>query len=534
MRAAWLLAALLPSCAAAAGNSSGSKHSSCSDCAYELKGRTCTVTGTDSSAIGESTNVLGDYSLAIGSHTSVSGPWSFAGGFASSASGSVTFAYGENTYAEGVWSTAHGHHAYAKGEKSFAVGHVTDAYGHNAVGFGRETIALGYASFVQGYYAEAAHNYSAAFGSGTTTSEENELACKKVRAEESLTTEKLYIESDDRLTGGGGVTSDDDDLGNAGYSPGAAAGDDAEDAALGPGTPSLAEREEAAALARARRVLERVRPRVRRAASELARAPGGGAAAEALVLVSSPAADDESAAPPHSGYARSLHGFARAFEFSAADAAAGRADEAPACRVRLDFDTREAVGVAEHESVVARGDWLRLTLDADGVELVDAAAAASPSARAGSRAARVERTAIVHAQVERVAVDAATRALRVDATLARRCPVAAAASRVARVAATGPWRDDLARLDAGSVLAALVAERTSADARIAALEASLSEMQASALFATSTAPQQTAFMTPAAAGVAALVAIIGFAAGVAVGPRRRHHGYAPVPGQSEL
>ena len=83
--------------------------------------------------------------------------------------------------------------------------------------------------------------------------------------------------------------------------------------------------------------------------------------------------------------------------------------------------------------------------------------------------------------------------------------------------------------DAGARIAAM-----DADARIAALEASLSEMQASALFATSTAPQQTAFMTPAAAGVAALVAIIGFAAGVAVGPRRRHHGYAPVPGQSEL
>ena len=41
------------------------------------------------------------------------------------------------------------------------------------------------------------------------------------------------------------------------------------------------------------------------------------------------------------------------------------------------------------------------------------------------------------------------------------------------VGATGPWREDLERVDAGAVVAALVAERDVVDERLAALEAAL-------------------------------------------------------------
>ena len=243
-----LVAALLPSLARA----------DCDTCAVELLGDTCTVSGLGSSAIGESTHAIGDYTFATGGHSEAWGRYSFAGGFDSSASGSVSFAFGDDAEASGVWSTAHGHHAYAEGEKAFAVGHTVTAYGHNSVAFGYESEAAGYASFVQGLYALASHNYSAAFGWGTTSGEENEFVAPKFMADDSVTTGTLYINSDDRNFdhAGEGEPSDDDDL----YGELALADDGA--------PPRRRDRRRARAHAR---VLGSVRPRVRRERAALGR-----------------------------------------------------------------------------------------------------------------------------------------------------------------------------------------------------------------------------------------------------------------------
>merc|ERR1719198_1221027 len=101
---------------------------------------------------------------------------------------------------------------------------------------------------------------------------------------------------------------------------------------------------------------------------------------------------------------------------------------------------------------------------ASAFALVDASSARSPGAR---RTDAEHGAAYVHAVVEDVAtVDGGAR-LELRATLARRCPAASTTEHVAYVGATGPWREDLERVDAGAVVAALVAERDIVGERIA-------------------------------------------------------------------
>ena len=242
-------------------------------------------------------------------------------------------------------------------------------------------------------------------------------------------------------------------------------------------------------------------------------------------------------APPRAGYARSLHGGARTFAFEAEEEAASSssADDAPMCRVRLAFDRAAVVGIAEHETVVAPGDWIKLLLHGAGLALVDAPS----SGRPGARRTEVEdgRPAYLHARVERASVDGAD--LEVRALLSRRCPAATTAAHVQYVGATGPWRDDLARVDAGAVVAALVAEREVMDERIAALESAveqeLSTPDSSAfatLSATGAARQPTtttrgSVATLATVGLSSLVVVL--AAGVTV-----THGLHPKASPSQL
>ena len=343
-------------------------------------------------------------------------------------------------------------------------------------------------------------------------------------ADDSVTTGTLYINSDDRNFdhAGEGEPSDDDDL----YGELALADDGAppQDAAT------------AAARALAARVLGSVRPRVRRERAALGRAAGAAPGEERLTLVTSGGARGDgagaSAAPPRAGYARSLHGGALAFAFERDDAAAAAggaeadadgATDAPACGARLTFDADAVVGVAERETVVARGDWIRLMLEGDGLALVDASAARKPGAR--RTAVERGRAAYVHARVEEAALLDGSR-LEVRATLARRCPAAATAASVQYVGATGPWREDLARVDAGAVITALVSEREAMVERVATLERALGELRAAretaALASASPGaaePSAAAFGLPAVVLLSAAVAALGFAGGAYAGAK---------------
>ena len=127
-------------------------------------------------------------------------------------------------------------------------------------------------------------------------------------------------------------------------------------------------------------------------------------------------------------------------------------------------------------------------LEGDGLALVDSSA----SERPGARRTEAESGAYVHARVERASVDGAD--LEVRALLSRRCPAATTAAHVQYVGATGPWREDLARVDAGAVVAALVAEREAMDERIAALESAVEQELST--------PDSSAFATLSATGAA--------------------------------
>ena len=423
------------------------------------------------------------------------------------------------------------------------------------------TDADGYASFVQGLYAVASHNYSAAFGFGTTSGEQNQFAVAKLLADESITTKYMYITSDDREYDHHSDTAmnDDDEIETS-------SGDEQEAAAL-PGSADGSTRrlrnsesaETAAAHAHAARVLARVQPRVRRDAAALGRSETGGDERLVLLTMDRDADADADAAsssraPPRAGYARSLHGGARTFAFEpdtfSSAAGSASAEDVPACTARLTFD-HDAVSLdgdsSGIETVVTRGDWVKLMLEggsSGAFALVDASSSSSPGAR---RTEAEHGAAYIHAIVEDVsAVDGGTR-VEVRATLTRRCPAAATAERVTYVGATGPWREDLERVDAGAVVAALVAQSNVADGRIAALESAVSKARArrsggasavvaaatlaSSGGATSGADSTMVFGVPAVLALSLAFAALGFVAGGARERRIRRH-YVAVPNHS--
>ena len=109
-------------------------------------------TGTDASAIGNTTTANGDYSTAMGRDSQASGNYSVAMGYGSTAQGLISTAMGLSTTASGYASTSMGQLTTASGNYSTAMAWSTTASGHFSLATGKFAKASDFASTVIGHY----------------------------------------------------------------------------------------------------------------------------------------------------------------------------------------------------------------------------------------------------------------------------------------------------------------------------------------------------------------------------------------------
>lgn len=138
--------------------------------------------------------ITGTYSSAIGNSTTASGNNSFAGGYSSKASGSNSFAFGYNSKATQSTTTAVGNTATASGGGSIAIGNYVKATAKNSFVFGAGTTSS--------YPLTNSTAYSIAFGVNSNkptmliTKSLNNNYTGKVGIGNVSPTAKLHIKSD--------------------------------------------------------------------------------------------------------------------------------------------------------------------------------------------------------------------------------------------------------------------------------------------------------------------------------------------------
>ena len=134
------------------------------------------ATAETSTAMGYQSKATGHTSVAMGNSSKAEGNYSTAMGNSSETIGESSTAMGFFSKAKGNYSTAMGYSSAANAKYSTAMGKSTTASGESSTAMGNSSAAIGNYSTAMGYSSAANAKYSTAMGYGTTASGESSAA----------------------------------------------------------------------------------------------------------------------------------------------------------------------------------------------------------------------------------------------------------------------------------------------------------------------------------------------------------------------